>query len=85
MRLRQLRSSSKKLALRLPLNNLIHQIDIPRALEIRLKPLILGAFLYVLRWSKIDENLCKMLWVAYKVAYTVAYKSNKLKWYLLRL
>ena len=31
----------------LPLNNLIHQIDIPRALEIRLNPLILGAFLYL--------------------------------------
>ena len=67
MRLRQLRSSSKKLALRLPLNNLSQFNMNLKALEIRLKALILGAFLYVLKWSKIDEKLCKMLWVAYTV------------------
>ncbi len=36
--------------------------------------MILGAFLYVLMWSKNDVNLCKMLWVGYTVGYTVGYK-----------
>ena len=71
MRLRQLRSSLKKLALRLPLNNLSQFNMNLKALEIRLKALILGAFLYVLKWSKIDENLCKMLWVGYTVGYKI--------------
>lgn len=61
------------------LNNLSIFDKTIKALEIRLKALILGAFLYVRKWSKNVEKLCKMMWVGYTVGYTVGYKIIGLK------
>lgn len=53
----------------LPLNNLNIFEEYFKALEIRLKALILGAFLYVWKEPENDVNLCKMLSVVYKWVY----------------